>query len=55
MSRIVSVKAYDGTVVRIPENKVKEFLLRQEKIKELIKKGESTKDVLRLLKEAALQ
>jgi len=54
MDRLVSVKAYDGTIVRIPESKINEFTIRQERIKKLLKEGRTIEEVLILLKEGAL-
>ena len=51
MKRYISVKAYDGTIVRITEDKLTEFKEQQTKIKELLDSGKSLDEVVKFLKE----
>jgi len=53
MKKYVSVKAYDGTIVRISEDKLEEFNAQQELIKHLLSSGKSLDEVIALLKEGA--
>ena len=54
MSSLVSVKAYDGTIVRIPKDKLNEFNARQEKIRKMLNSGKSSEEIKTLIKEGAL-
>ena len=54
MSLLVSVKAYDGSIVRIPKEKLKDFNLQQSKIQNLIKNGVSLQEIQILLRENKL-
>lgn len=54
MSNFVSVKSYDGTIVRIPKEKIKEFKANQEKIKDMLNKGKSIEEIKVLIREGAL-
>ena len=54
MKNFVSVKAYDGTIVRIPKEKLKEFKVRQDKIRELLNRGKSFDEIELFIKEGAL-
>lgn len=54
MSGFVSVKAYDGTIVRIPKDKLNEFNIRQEKIRALLNSGKSSEEIKTLINEGAL-
>lgn len=54
MTKYVSVKAYDGTLVTIPQEKLVEFNLRTQKIKNLLKSGKSKKEITKMLKEGNL-
>ena len=49
VAKLVSVKAYDGTIVRVSEDKVKEFVLQQAKIKELLDKGMTIEEIIKLI------
>lgn len=51
MKKYVSVIAYDGTIVRIAEDKITEFKVQQAKIKELLDSGKSLNEIIKLLKE----
>ena len=53
MKKYVSVKAYDGTIVRISEDKLDAFNAQQELIKHLLSSGQSLDEVIALLKEGA--
>lgn len=48
--KYISLKAFDGTIVRVKENKVDEFIAYQEKIKNLLKEGKSIKEINEILK-----
>ena len=50
MNSIVSIKAYDGSIVRVPKDKVEEFKLQQAKIINLLSKGVSLEDIKTLIK-----
>ena len=50
MSTFISVKSYDGTIVRIPKEKLKEFNLKQKQIKEMLDNGKSLEDIKIVLK-----
>ena len=54
MSSFISVKAYDGTIVRIPRDKLNEFNARQEKIRSMLNSGKSSEDIRRFIKEGVL-
>ena len=54
MGSFVSVKSYDGTIVRIPKDKVNEFNNKQLKIKEMLSKGKSIEEIKVLIREGAL-
>ena len=49
--KYVSVKAFDGTIVRVEESKVKEYLSTQEKIKKLVKSGKSLEEIKKILED----
>lgn len=51
MSDMVTLKSYDGKLVRIPLDKKDEYLKRQEEIKELLKSGKTKQDILRIINE----
>ena len=51
---MVSVKAYDGTIVRIIESKVKEFEKQQNKIKKLIEQGKTIDEITKLIEDETL-
>lgn len=53
MKKYVSVKAYDGTIVRISEDKLEDFNAQQELIKHLLNTGRSPEEVMTLIKEGA--
>ena len=48
--KFVSLKAYDGTIVRVEESKVKLFKDQQEKIKLLLDEGKSIEEIKDILK-----
>ena len=48
--KYVSLKAFDGTIVRVEESKVKDFLVRQEKIKSLLEQGKTIEEIMDILK-----
>ena len=54
MNNFVSVKSYDGTIVRVSRDKLKEFSTRQDKIREMINKGKTLEEIKILIKEGAL-
>lgn len=54
MSLLVSVKAYDGSIVRIPKDKIQSFNLQQSKIKKLLDEGVPLKDIESLIKDNKL-
>lgn len=45
-----SLKAFDGTIVRVEESKVKTFMAQQEKIKKMISEGKSLEEIKEILK-----
>ena len=47
----VTVKSYDGKLVRIKEEKVKEYLEKQEEIKMLIKQGKTKEEIRKIINE----
>lgn len=48
---LVLVKSYDGTMVKVPKDKVKEYLNQQTLIKKYLKEGKSIAEIKILLKE----
>lgn len=54
MSNFVSVKSYDGTIVRVPKDKLNEFNVRQQKIRDLLNRGKSLKEIKSLIEEGVL-
>ena len=54
MGNLISVKSYDGTIVRIPEEKLDEFNARQIKIREMLDNGKSLEEIKSLIKEGSL-
>lgn len=46
-----SLKAYDGTIVRVEEGKVEEFKKSQENIKKLLESGKSIEQIKKIMKE----
>ena len=40
-----SLKAFDGTIVRVEESKVKTFMAQQEKIKKMLSEGKSLEEI----------
>ena len=48
--KFVSLKAYDGTVVRVEESKVEIFKAQQERIKLLLDQGKSIEEIKDILK-----
>lgn len=54
MGDMFSVRAFDGTLVRVPKDKAEVFLKRQEKIKRLMNEGKSKQEIEILLKEGLL-
>ena len=54
MEKIVSVRAFDGTIVRIPESKLESFTVQQNKLKRLLNEGKSVDEIKSLIKEGAL-
>ena len=54
MSSFVIVKSYDGTIVRVPMEKLNEYKARQAKILEMINSGKSIEEIKILIKEGAL-
>lgn len=49
--KLVSVRAYDNTIVRVPIDKLEEFNVRQNKIKQLLDEGKSIKEIMEIIKE----
>jgi len=47
----VTVKSYDGKLVRIKEEKVKEYLEKQEEIKMLLKQGKTKEEIRNIINE----
>lgn len=54
MGKMISVKSYDGKIVRIEESKLDEFNKRTEKIKQLISEGKTLDEITKLLKEGKI-
>lgn len=48
--KYISLKAFDGTIVRVKDTKAKEFIDTQEKIKQLLKEGKDLKEIKEILK-----
>ena len=48
--KFVSLKAYDGTIVRVEESKIEIFKAQQEKIKLLLNEGKSVEEIKEILK-----
>lgn len=48
--KYVSLKAFDGTIVRVEESKIKTFIAQQERIKKLINEGKSLDEIKEILK-----
>ena len=48
---LVLVRSYDGTVVKIPKDKAKEYLAKQALIKKYLEEGKSIAEIKKLLKE----
>ena len=46
----VTLKSYDGKLVRVPEEKKDEYLRNQEKIKMYLSEGKSIKEIKEILK-----
>ena len=51
MDDIVTVKSYDGKLVRVPLNKKEEYLNKQKEIKRLLDSGKTKEEVLRIINE----
>ncbi len=51
MEDIVTVKSYDGKLVRVPLSKKEEYLNKQKEIKILLDSGKTKEEVLRILNE----
>ena len=49
MEGYVTLKSYDGKLVRVPEEKKKEYIRNQEKIKVYLSKGKTMEEVKELL------
>ena len=47
---MVTVKSYDGKIVRVPEEKVEEYLRNQKLIKKYVDEGLSIEEIKVLLK-----
>ena len=45
----VTLKSYDGTLVRVSFDKKEEYIKTQEKIKELLNNGKTIDEILKLL------
>ena len=54
MKKLISVKTFDGTIIRIPQNKLQDFNIKQEQIKKMINDGKSMEEITSLIKEGAL-
>lgn len=51
MEDIVTVKSYDGKLVRVPLSKKEEYLNKQKEIKILLDSGKTKEEVLRIINE----
>ncbi len=51
MEKIVTMKAYDGTLVQIAEKDVEKFSLRTKKIQKLLQDGKTLEEIYSLLEE----
>lgn len=51
MEDIVTVKSYDGKLVRVPLSKKEEYLNKQKEIKILLDNGKTQEEVLRIINE----
>ncbi len=46
---LVLVEAYDGTIVKVPKDKVKEYLAKQALIKKYLEEGKSLAEIKKIL------
>ena len=46
----ITLKSYDGKMVRVPYEKKEKYLQNQNKIKSLIKEGKNIDEIMELLK-----
>ena len=51
MEEKVTIKSYDGKLVRVPLSKKEEYLNKQKEIKILLDSGKTKEEVLRILNE----
>ncbi len=51
MEKMVTMKAYDGSLVQISEKDAKKFELRTKKIKKLLQEGKTLEEIYSLLEE----
>lgn len=49
--KYVSMKAFDGTIVRVEESRIIQFKIQQEKIKALLNEGKKIEDIQKILKD----
>ncbi len=47
----VTLKSYDGKIVRVPEERKDEYLRNQERIKMYLSEGKTTEEIKEILKE----
>lgn len=47
----VTVKSYDGKLVRVPEEKLEEYIKSQEEIKKYLKEGKTIKEIKEIINE----
>ena len=47
----VTLKSYDGKIVRVPEERKEEYLRNQERIKMYLSEGKSIEEIKEILKE----
>lgn len=51
MEEKVTIKSYDGKLVRVPLSKKEEYLNKQKEIKRLLESGKTKEEVLRIINE----
>ena len=54
MEKMITVKAYDGSMVTINEKDLQSFNITQEKIKKNVEEGKSIDEIFNLIKEGKL-
>ena len=47
----VTVKSFDNKIIKVPKDKKDVYLKNQEKIREIVNKGKSIEEILKIMKE----